>query len=143
METSKVKICERCGNSYEPTGRNQKVCANCKYANDLERMQNYGKALRVGGPGSGGNQKGTKNHQWKGGVASFKTLKLESLAGEYYCERCGKDLRGRVAAKQKGWWAVHHRDQDRSNNSLENLELLCKRCHQIEHECWKNYNGKV
>jgi hypothetical protein len=38
-------------------------------------------------------------------------------------------------------WVVHHRDHDRSNNVDENFELLCKRCHQIEHECHKAFEG--
>lgn len=28
---------------------------------------------------------------------------------------------------------VHHKDRDRSNNSLENLALLCPNCHATEH----------
>ena len=28
---------------------------------------------------------------------------------------------------------VHHKDRDRKNNSLENLELLCPNCHMEEH----------
>ena len=34
--------------------------------------------------------------------------------------------------------AVHHKDHNRKNNVESNFELLCKRCHQVEHECWKN-----
>lgn len=33
---------------------------------------------------------------------------------------------------------MHHKDHNRKNNREENFELLCKRCHQVEHECWKN-----
>lgn len=28
---------------------------------------------------------------------------------------------------------VHHKDRDRSNNSLSNLEIICANCHLIEH----------
>ena len=28
---------------------------------------------------------------------------------------------------------VHHIDRDRTNNELENLEILCPNCHQVEH----------
>ena len=44
------------------------------------------------------------------------------------CERCGSTFK----------LLVHHKDEDRYNNAIDNLETLCKRCHQIHHECWKN-----
>jgi 5-methylcytosine-specific restriction endonuclease McrA len=28
---------------------------------------------------------------------------------------------------------VHHKDRNRKNNELENLEVLCKTCHDLEH----------
>jgi hypothetical protein len=33
---------------------------------------------------------------------------------------------------------IHHRDENRHNNDPTNLETLCKRCHQLHHECWRN-----
>lgn len=33
---------------------------------------------------------------------------------------------------------VHHIDEDISNNMPHNLKTLCRRCHQVEHKCWKN-----
>jgi 5-methylcytosine-specific restriction endonuclease McrA len=38
---------------------------------------------------------------------------------------------------------VHHKDRDRSNNDIENLEILCPNCHTEEHYHkrdgkWKN-----
>jgi hypothetical protein len=35
---------------------------------------------------------------------------------------------------------IHHKDRDRLNNQLTNLELICERCHFAEHE--KVYNHK-
>ena len=39
------------------------------------------------------------------------------------CERCSnsEDL------------LVHHIDRDRSNNEIDNLEVLCTSCHAVEH----------
>ncbi len=45
---------------------------------------------------------------------------------ENKCERCNYD-------KIKGILEVHHRDRNRSNNELENLEILCPNCHMEEH----------
>ena len=32
-----MKICERCGMEYEPTGKNQKYCSSCKNAAKKEQ----------------------------------------------------------------------------------------------------------
>lgn len=42
------------------------------------------------------------------------------------CENCG-------SASQLG---VHHKDEDRTNNSPENLQTLCAKCHTSHH--WQN-----
>ena len=51
------------------------------------------------------------------------------------CERCGFE---KYEILQ-----IHHKDKDRDNNELENLELICPNCHSEEHymeKSWvKNY----
>lgn len=42
------------------------------------------------------------------------------------CERCGYD-------KHPAGIVVHHKDRDRTNNDINNLEVLCCICHSIEH----------
>lgn len=42
------------------------------------------------------------------------------------CERCGYD-------KHEAAIIVHHKDRNRNNDSLDNLEVLCANCHAIEH----------
>jgi hypothetical protein len=42
------------------------------------------------------------------------------------CNRCGFDNEQALE--------VHHRDRDRLNNDLSNLEILCANCHTIEHK---------
>lgn len=42
------------------------------------------------------------------------------------CNRCGYSEHPEILG-------VHHRDRDHSNNSMENLEVLCPNCHSIEH----------
>jgi len=39
----------------------------------------------------------------------------------YRCRDCGDDYE----------LEVHHRDRNRKNNKLSNLETLCKRCHMV------------
>lgn len=55
--------------------------------------------------------------------------KYRSVAFRNYppiCNHCGWDEYPDVLI-------VHHLDRDRSNNNPENLEILCSRCHDIEH----------
>lgn len=42
------------------------------------------------------------------------------------CERCGFD-------KHEGAIIVHHKDRNRDNGDISNLEILCANCHAIEH----------
>ncbi|HJZ23482.1 MAG TPA: HNH endonuclease signature motif containing protein [Candidatus Babeliales bacterium] len=42
------------------------------------------------------------------------------------CERCGFD-------KHEAAIIVHHKDRNRMNDNLDNLEVLCWNCHIIEH----------
>jgi len=42
------------------------------------------------------------------------------------CNRCGYH-------KQLAVLCVHHKDRDRKNNSIDNLEILCPTCHMEEH----------
>lgn len=42
------------------------------------------------------------------------------------CNRCGYDECKKILE-------VHHKDRDKSNNDLTNLEILCPNCHAKEH----------
>ena len=42
------------------------------------------------------------------------------------CERCGYDAEPKILG-------VHHKDRNRKNNDLSNLEVLCPNCHSLEH----------
>jgi hypothetical protein len=41
------------------------------------------------------------------------------------CERCG--------FRKQELLVIHHKDRDRKNNDLKNLEVLCPNCHAAEH----------
>ena len=55
---------------------------------------------------------------------SYRDLALRTLP--LCCNRCSYDT-------HQAALVVHHKDYDRSNNLLENLEILCANCHAIEH----------
>lgn len=42
------------------------------------------------------------------------------------CNRCGFDAAPLILG-------VHHKDRNRNNNLIENLEVLCPNCHSLEH----------
>ncbi len=55
---------------------------------------------------------------------------------EKRCERCGYD-------KHQAAIVVHHRDRNRNNNFLSNLEVLCCNCHAIEHYGEQNAPNQI
>ena len=129
--------CSECLGEFDKTGRNQKRCKPC--ASVKQREQIAAAAVRTGkhtGTGSGAhNTPGELHPHWAGGERKFGQV----LAPAYfekvrYCEQCSIDLLGVLPAYR----CVHHIDHNRKNNAESNFELLCKRCHQIEHECWLN-----
>ena len=77
--------------------------------------------IKKPGVGSGGNQEGENNHMYKTGIGTYSKKGFANLPN--ICNRCGCI----------DTLLVHHIDEDRSNNKLENLEILCKRCHQNHH----------
>jgi predicted nucleic-acid-binding Zn-ribbon protein len=59
-------------------------------------------------------------------VTSYQFLKVRlSKQRGKVCERCGYN---KYEILQ-----VHHKNRDRINNNLENLELICPNCHYEEH----------
>ncbi len=59
-------------------------------------------------------------------VSTLRRIKVQLLAlrGEQ-CERCGYS--------KKEVLQIHHKNRDRTNNDLANLELICPNCHYEEH----------
>jgi hypothetical protein len=63
---------------------------------------------------------------------SQATLKARLLEiRDKKCERCEYDDNHRILQ-------IHHRDRNRSNNTFDNLELICPNCHCEEHYPGKN-----
>lgn len=56
----------------------------------------------------------------------YRALKLRLIAQRG--SRCCRCSYGKVEILE-----IHHRDRNRDNNSLENLELVCPNCHAEEH----------
>jgi 5-methylcytosine-specific restriction endonuclease McrA len=73
------------------------------------------------------------NQPAKGGLILAELLKIR----EHRCECCGlSEWNGIPITLQ-----AHHKDGDKTNNELENLQLLCPNCHsQTDNYCSKNIN---
>jgi hypothetical protein len=135
------KECKTCGCAFTATGPAGKYCPSCWTAGEDDRKRKNRAAtaawcarngkIKKPGSGKGGNvAKGSDNPHYKHGWYIADRLRPQ-IKARGYCERCTKDLR----EVNRWMWVVHHRDHNHANNVIENLELLCKRCHQIEHEC--------
>lgn len=142
MPVFKVKRCkaEGCEKEYQTTGPAAKFCPECSIAMAKERSRvntqkhrvRTGKTQKPGVGKGGNNAKGSEDSQYRNGIGFFMSYRrrVKDLRGSK-CERCSKCL----LSASRYEWVIHHRDHDRSNNCDENFELLCKRCHQLEHDC--------
>lgn len=127
----KPRKCRGCPTIFVPTGRNQPFCGECQAFRKLVqvRQQCYRRTERRGGKagvGSGGANEGGCHSQ------KYREWFLNDLYAEQegFCAHCGE------WHEKDANFLIHHKDHNRDNNVKINLELVCKRCHQIEHECW-------
>lgn len=80
------------------------------------------------------NREGTKYkiNSPKNKVKSQQALKLRLLeARGRKCERCDYDKYEILH--------IHHKNRNRNNNSIDNLELICPNCHYEEHYLEKSW----
>ncbi len=69
-------------------------------------------------------------------VKFYQNLKVRLLEQRgKKCERCGYDKYEILH--------VHHRDRNRLNNELSNLELICPNCHYEEHYLERSWLKKL
>ena len=81
-----------------------------------------------------GVHKGEHNYKWRGGVEKSypkefndELKRIIKERDKYKCQICKTDLYKTHKAQ------IHHIDGNRSNNSLDNLILLCSSCHHSVH----------
>lgn len=69
-------------------------------------------------------------------VHNYKSLKIRLLKQRgKKCERCGY--------KKYEILQIHHKDENKNNNELNNLELICPNCHFEEHYLKKSWLNKI
>ena len=117
------RVCIKCNNVIINKRKGLKFCsAKCRTAYNTYQWCLRHNKFQKPGSGSGGNQDGHKNHMYRTGIGTYHKTAFTNKVNE--CERCGS-IENLLA---------HHRDEDRDNNELDNLEILCKGCHQKHHE---------
>ena len=116
---TRVKVvCTRCSKECERTPTQLKNSKSGLYFCSLDCKA---KSQRLGGipeimPAHYGSTEGKRSYRRK-----FKN---------FVCTRCGYD-------EFKSSVQVHHIDEDRNNNDMTNLILLCSNCHDALHNnCW-------
>lgn len=118
---AKEKKCGKCGGAFEPKSNRQVWCTECakveKPKIQKQQLRRYYKRTYVNKGYD--HLVGEDANRYKDGIGIYHRL-LNHITE---CERCGSDEN----------LLVHHKDRNRRNNSLDNLEKLCKRCHQEEH----------
>jgi hypothetical protein len=111
-------LCPRCGETEIPLEVDAKpphykklVCPDCGYCHGFVAKPENEKKLE---------------HRPSGQPNVSQLMEMKGIS---HCEMClrRKDQLG------KGFFEVHHVSNDPSDNSPENLQLLCKMCHQLVH----------
>lgn len=116
----KVKQCAACHVRFQGTGPRSKFCPACAEFRLLASKRYLGT-----GEGSGGWNRGRPTiHNYRTRFLTLLHVKQNGM-----CAECFEEL-------PEVLLLVHHKDHNRHNNDETNLSLVCKRCHQIEHECW-------
>ncbi len=116
QRNGKSVFCENCRKALYRTPKDfSKTKSGLFFCNRSCHASWRNKNVRVG-----------ENHpNWTTGESSYRRLLLTQTK-EITCKNCSvSDVRVLI---------VHHKDRNRSNNSLENLELLCWNCHYIKHK---------
>ena len=134
-----MKICKVCHQLFKPAGRCSKYCSVYCFRiiqrgkhKDIYTPRRIKQMGGVPGVGKGGRVgSGKDNPAYKNGIGVFQNERTTIKNERRFCERCDKDLK----YVSRYYWCIHHKDHDRTNNDPTNWELLCKRCHQIEHNC--------
>lgn len=124
--------CERCNKVFIKHTTNRKkfrFCDEC--VNQIKeetyiycKIQETGTAANI--IGSGGNQEGAKNPNWKGGITKERDYKSK-FRGPNECYFCG-----RINSVD-----IHHLDTNHDNNDKKNLIQLCRSCHKRLHYIYK------
>lgn len=107
------------------------ICSFCKnkfYLSDSKRKNSksglfFCKRLCKDSAQKIGGIKQIQPKHYKTGIYTYHKKAISFYGNK--CQKCGYD--------ELPICIVHHIDRNRNNNKLDNLQVLCGRCHDIEH----------
>ena len=113
--TSELRICLNCGNPLNP--KQHKFCSN-KCQNEFQHKE-YIEKWKSGKMDGTIGEYGISKH--------IRRYMLEKA--NHKCEKCGWSQINPVTGNTP--LEIHHIDGDYTNNTEENLEVLCPNCHSL------------
>ena len=117
-EKRHIMVCPDCGRKFCRRSHGQKWCPLCAKVNT---QKNWKVARLNREPTRGYGRGGEHNGGWKGGISG-------KWARHHKKDKC----EGRRCNATEGL-EVHHKDENPRNNIPENLQTLCKKCHDKTH----------
>lgn len=117
VPTSSKQFCcsVECGNKRKTKNRN-KICKMCQVLFVAKKPS----GIEFCSKKCAANYR-YQNHKYK--IRPSAVVPREMMKS---CNRCGFDKYPAILER-------HHKDRDRQNNNLLNLEILCPNCHDIDH----------
>lgn len=157
----KPKKCILCNKIYKPTSGSQKACDKCKktyfkFCTERWRINNWQRVLA--------NNRRLRN-KWKNDPIYYKKIReRQNISKAKTRQKYGKEYRKILVQRNKdriillratarkyarcnrcnSMWPLqcHHKDINPSNHNFENLEWICKQCHDKIHYSNNNFPKK-
>ena len=121
-------VCRRCGETFKLKATWAWYCPSCRKKRNVEINMAVKKrkipTTEIGvGSGNSSKNKGHYTHgSFKTGIQAYRRIYRDAHE-DMKCELCGSTRH----------LCIHHKDENRYNNKLDNLQCLCKSCHQKHH----------
>ena len=130
----KIKIqCQTCHITFKAYAHaKRKYCSDkCMYANiewrKKQQQQQHTLQTRIHlGQQSHQRNAGKNNPNYKHGIYMlYATLKKQANG---ICQECNQGIKNNLS-----FLDIHHKDENRQNNNIDNLIMLCPNCHRKKH----------
>jgi HNH endonuclease len=121
-----------------PTFQKRKFCSNKCYSSSKIRQPPKFNCLHCGKEFF--DNKRNKNRRYCS-RACIQKRDIQTWKPSYSCIRKRFEIRGKITACEKCGYSehpeilgIHHLDENRKNNSLDNLIVVCANCHSLFHK---------
>ena len=129
------KDCRKLISKWAFYGKNVRCpsCRNIFFLSGKKHTENTKQKMRLA-------HLGEKCYEWKGGHRTYYSKIAKAIYYEHHtnilCEHCGSIEKIHI----------HHKDKNWRNNNIDNLQALCKSCHNSFHkhlECFYFKRNKL